>query len=306
MRYHFRYFLLFCFPLFLNAQETFYRGDKLGFNISANFALGTHFQRLGLNFNLFYVQKAVQLNSEVRSYFSFKNLGPGKIYTEFVFSQGIVVAYGKNTIYGNPFFNSVSNQTGKKNSFGYSYNYYFNKVATKQVSGIVALQFGNMSFITENDILAKPILDRFRTGAMLLQYQYKDQFQAAINCTMWTGEMGRTTQNENFPYGCFMDTSGGKFVEYSHGLLSAQFKYHIGGAQNLQANVGIDAEQVRNAVQNRVIHDFCFIPRKWLKRNNCHIPMLTEKGDQYLFLPDQKIKSPKVYWNMFSNANLFY
>jgi len=299
-------FFAFCKPL--QAQETIYQNKNIGFNISANFAVGTHFQRLGLNFNLFYLNKSLQTNSEVRMYFSFKNLGPKFIYEELVLSQGLVFAYGSKQDFYNPFINSVSNQTTRKNSIAYSYNYYINKIKTRQVTGIAAFQFNSVSVILENDILAKAILDRFRTGAFLIQYQYKDIYQAGINCTMWTGKMGKTTDIDHAKIytKCYMDTTDGKYSKLSHGLLSAQFKWNIGAAQNVQANIGVDAEQVRNAVQNRFIHNMRFIPKKLNKTHNCHIPMIDDKGEQYLFKEGQKVRNPELYWNVFSNANLFY
>ena len=292
----------------LLAQDLFIQNKNIGFNVGANFCFGTHFQRFGLNFNFYYINNFFQTNSEVRAYFSFKNLGPPKIYNELVLSQGIVLGYGTRQNFYNPFINSVSNQTLYKNSVAYSYNYYLNKIKTKQVTGIIALQFNTITFITENDVLAKQVLDRFRTGAFLLQYQYKDEFIAAINCTMWTGKLGHEHNFEanNIYSHCYMDTAGGLYTNYSHGLLSAQFKYNIGLGQNVQVNVGADAEQIRNVVQNICIHDARFIPKKLKKRTVCHIPMLDENGNQYLYLPTQKIKKSKFYWNVFSNANLFY
>jgi hypothetical protein len=290
------------------AQEMVYANTNIGFNIGANFAVGSHFQRFGMNLNFFYVNQFFQANSEVRAYVSFKNLGPKKIYNELILSQGVVFGYGGKVGYFNPFINSVSNQTRYKNAVGYSYNAYFNKVKTTQQTGIVNLQFGAASLIVENDILAKPLLDRFRTGAFLLQYQHLDQFQAAVNCSMWTGEMGKRVQDENghFIGNCYIDTTGGVYPRISHGLLSAQVKYNIGLSQNVQANIGIDAERVRNVMQNRFIHDVGFIPASWFKRYNCHIPMIDDKGEQYIYKEGQKVKKPEVYWNVFSNANLFY
>ena len=308
---HLNFFLIF---LFFNpfhsgfSQELMYQTKNIGFNLSANIALGSHFKRLGLNINVFYVNQFVQTNSELKFYFSFKNFGPQFIYEELVMAQGLVLAYGNNQSFFNPFVSSISNQTGLKNSVAYSYNIYLNKIKTSQVTGIAAFQFNKFSIITENDILAKPILDRFRTGAFLIQYQYKDLFQAAINCTMWTGKMGKSIEisSSQIYTHCYMDTTGGVYSTISHGLLSAQFKYNMGFSQNLQVNMGIDAEQVRNAVQNRFIHDMKFIPKKWNKTKNCHIPMIDENGRQYLYEPEQKIKKPQFYWNIFSNPSIFY
>lgn len=300
-------FLIMFLYTFLPAQELMYKEGNVGFNIGANFALGSHFQRMGLNFTWFYVNNNLQLNSEIRTYHNFKNLGPKKPHNEMVLSQGINFGYGAKQNYFNPFLSSVSNQTGYQNAIAYSYNFYFNKIKTRQVTGIIALQFNSFSIITENDILAKPTLDRFRTGAFLIQYQYKDVYQASVNCSMWTGAMGRVVRNDAaYMKRCYVDTTGGTYTQYSHGLLSAQIRYHMGLSQNVQANLGVDAEQVRNFVQNKVIHDAFFLPRSWFKRNNCYLPMLDENNRQYLYKPDQKIKQPELYLNIFANSSVFY
>jgi hypothetical protein len=303
---------IFLLPLILPAlspaQELISYSNNYGFNISLNVAFGTHFQRLGLNLNFYYTNTHFQANSELRAYFSFKNLGPRFINPELVLAQGLVFAYGKTDQVFNPFLNSVSNQTGYSNSVAYSYNAYFNKRKTTQQTGIVAFQFDKIAVITENDILARTMLDRFRTAAFLIHYQYEDKFQAAINCSMWTGSMGNRTSSERpeFYSGCYMDTTHGQYANTSHGLLSAQIKYNVAYSQNAQLNCGVDAEQIRNAVQNRFIHDMPLIPKKWKQAKNCHIPMLDKNGNQYLYKPDQKIRNPKVYLNVFSNANVFY
>ena len=281
--------------------------SNLGLNIGANFAIGSHFQRLGLNLNFFYRNNFFQANTEVRAYFSFKNLGPGLIYPEWVVSQGVVIGYGPRQQRFNPFINAVSNQTGYLNAVAYSYNAYFNKIKTSQQTGIIALQFGKITFITENDILGHTYFDRYRTGAFLLQYQEDDKFQLALSSVLWTGEMGRTVKGDSvYKAPCYIDTTGGRYTNSSHGLLSIQFKHNIGLSQNLQVSTGVDAEQVRNAVQNRLIHDMPFIPKKWNKPKNCHIPMLDREGNQYLYRPGQKIKKPELYLNLFSNPSVFY
>ncbi len=285
-----------------------YSDKAFGFNIGANIAIGSHFQRCGVNLNFFYVNDFFQANSEVRAYFSIKNLGPNVICTELVLAQGLVYGYGAKAVFFNPFINSVSNQTAYKYSFAYSYNAYFNKIKTTQQTGIFSFQFDRISVITENDIFARPTLDRFRTGAFLVQYQFEDKFQVAINNTMWTGKMGRmreATSDKIYSH-CYMDTTQGVYSNLSHGLLSLQFKYNLGLSQNAQLNFGVDAEQIRNAMQNRLIHDARFIPKKLKRRRVCHIPMIDDKGNQHLYLEGQKVKPKKLYWNLFGNANIFY
>jgi hypothetical protein len=285
----------------------FYRKENFGVNVGAVIAVGNRFHRMGLTFQGYYFYNFVQVNAEIRMYHSITNLGPKLEYNEVVTAAGLLLAYGKKQDYFNPFLSTISNQTKRRYSVGYSYNAYFNKVKTKQKTGTIAFQFGDISVISENDLYAHPTLDRFRTGAFLIQYQYKNIFQSAINCTMWTGKMGCEVRGDKeFPYIGYIDTTGGVYAKHSHGLLSAQCKFNVGYGQNAQLNLGVDAEQVRNAVQNRLVHDMIFIPRKWLKPINCHIPMLDENGNQYLYRRNQKIRKPVFYWNTFSNPALFY
>jgi len=59
-------------------------------------------------------------------------------------------------------------------------------------------------------------------------------------------------------------------------------------------------------LQNKFIHDMRFIPKKWNRSKNCHIPMIDDKGAQYLYKEGQEVRKPKMYLNLFSNANVFY
>jgi len=299
--------LLVFYPLTNLSQDLIVQQNNVGFNVGANIAIGSHFQRFGLNLNFFYVNNFFQTNTELRAYFSFKNLGPHRIYPEWVLAQGVVFGYGAKQNRVNPFINSISNQTGHLNAVAYSYNAYFNKIKTSQQTGIVAFQFGKITFIAENDILGHNYFDRYRTGAFLLQYQHEDKFQVAVSSILWTGEMGRIVRGDSgYKAICYVDTTGGRYTNISHGLLSVQFKYNIGLSQNLQANIGVDAEQVRNTIQNKLIHDMPFIPKRWNKPKNCHIPMLDRDGNQYLYRPTQNIKRAVLYMNLFSNPNVFY
>jgi hypothetical protein len=297
-------FVLF-FAIECNAQ--LFIAKNWGFNVGLVFASGTKFRRIGFTLQSYYLYNNVQLNAEVRAYHNLINLGPEDQYGEIVTSAGAVFGYGAKQESYNPFLGSVSNQTGYTNSVAYAYNVYRpHRIKTKQQTGTLALQFDKFSIISENDILGHSYLDRFRTGAFLLQYQYQNKYQFAINCTMWSGQMGnKITGNPHFPAG-YMDTTGGTYTKYSHGLLSAQAKMALDYGQNIQANIGVDAEQVRNFVQNKLIHDFIFIPRKWYTPNNSHIPMIDREGKQYLYEPGQKIRKADPYINLFTGAASFY
>ena len=280
--------------------------QNYGINVGFVGAIGTHVQRFGFVFQGYYVQRFVQINAAVRVYNNFRDLGPRGEHTEFNGALGLCLGYGKTTTEINRFISSIGNQTGYKNSLAYSYNVWYNRIHTSQVTGILAFQFDRVSVVLENDLLAKPMLDRFRTGAFLLQYQDRD-VQYAVNCSLWTGRMGQSVRNDSlFPYIGYLNTKGGTYGNLSHGLLSAQVKVANDYGQYLQGNAGIDAEQVRNAVQNRFIHDMPLVPKKLNKAQNLHIPMIDSAGNQYLYRRDQKIRKPKLFLNAYTSPNIFY
>ncbi len=289
-----------------NSRAQLEQFKNYGFNVGFIGAFGTHVQRFGISIQGYYVYDFVQVNASIRLYDNFKNLGPKGEHAELNTAVGICLGYGKKISDNNYFVSSIGNQTNYKNSVAYSYNIWYNKVKTSQVTGIIAFQFDKFSIITENDLLAKPILDRFRTGAFLIQYQDKN-IQYAINCTLWTGKMGSNVRNDSlFPYSGYLNTVDGVYSNLSHGLLSGQVKFANEYGQYLQANAGIDAEQIRNVVQNRLIHDMIILPRKWYKPINCHIPMIDSNNEQYLYRPNQKIKKPKLFLNGYTSPNVFY
>lgn len=298
--------LIFYFGIVINAKAQFIQEKNYGFNVGVVSAFGTHTQRFGLVIQTYYVYNFTQINASFRIYGNFKDLGPKKEHAEMNAAIGLCLGYGKKTTDTNLFVSSISNQTGYKNSIAYSYNIWRNTINTSQVTGIVALQFNQFSIISENDLLAKPILDRFRTGAFLLQYQNKN-FQYAINCTMWTGHYKKSIKNDSlFPYLGYMDARDGTYTNISHGLLSAQIKYASEYGQYIQTNIGVDAEQIRNVMQNRLIHDMPFIPKTWNKAQNLHIPMIDKEGNQYLYQKNQTVREPKIYFNGYSSPNIFY
>ncbi|HET6990739.1 MAG TPA: polymorphic toxin type 23 domain-containing protein [Bacteroidia bacterium] len=293
-------FLLIASLLFhQSGKAQLYTQKNIGVRVGIVLGLGNRIDRIGVCCNAYYSENFFQANADVRAYYNFRNIGPKKKHAELVTSLGVVFGFGKKDTTDNLFYSPVSNQTRYRNSFGYSYNCYFNKIKTTQQTGIVALQFQGFSIIGENDLFARPRFDRFRTGAFLLQYQYK-QFQFAVNSTLWTGQMGKVVQDNNphFPNG-YVDTTNSVYPDCSAGLLSLQFKCTLPYYQFAQGNVGVDAEQVRDVLQNKMIHGL-------FRAKNSDIPMLDTNGNQYLYKDGQKIKKVRPYYNVFLNPGVFY
>jgi len=287
----------------LIAQQ--HQEGKIGINIGVVFSIGTHINRFGGVINTYYKTDHIQVNPEFRAYFNTKNLGPNKPSIEIVLSLGVIYSYGSKDTLAKDFYNPVSNQTDYKNSIGYAYRLYFNNIKTSQKTGLISIEVNRFNLIAENDLFAEPKLDYYRTGAFLLSYQ-KDNYQLAINSTLFTGQMGERVTDKNYPFNhVYENTKGGNYTEFSHGLLSAQFKYLDKFYQAYQVNLGIDSERVRHLIQNRLIHDILVLP-KLTGNINAHVPMLDDKGEQYLFKEDQNVRPMKFYMNGFMNSSLFY
>lgn len=284
----------------------FYSSKNLGVNISVIASFGTHFQRFGVLLNAYGVHERFQLNASLRLYHNYKNLGPKNTYNELNSSIGALFAYGKENNELNKFVSSVSNQTNLKNAIAYSYNIWLNKNKTSQVTGTLALHFNKFAIISENDALAKKYLDRFRTGAILVQFQHQ-QFMYAVSSSMWTGKLGSGVRNDtDFKGAGYLNLENNVYGNLSHGLLNAQVSYVDDFNQIYQINTGIDADQVRNVLQNKLMHDMPFIPKKWNKAGNLHFPMIDEHGNQYLYHENQKIRPIKFFLNGAINPSIFY
>jgi hypothetical protein len=282
---------------------------SFGVGIGLVTALGTKFDRIGFCLRGFYTYQSFQLNADLRVYGNIRNLGPPGAYTEGVISLGLVYGYGRtDSTERTLFLSSVSNQMALRNSIGYAHNFYINPIGTSQHTGVFSFQFGKISLISENDIFGHSFYDRFRTGAILLQYTQGNRLQLALNCSMWTGQLEHTVRGTDYPNANgYMDTTHSRYAGYSHGLLSLQAKTLLPVyEQQAQVNLGVDAEQVRNAVQNKFIHDLVFLPVKWRSSRNVHMPMIDDKGNQYLYKEGQKIKPASLYLNGFLNPSVFY
>ncbi len=294
------------------AQNNIQHSDyKLPLGITAGLTVtaGSHINRIGIFIQGYYVQSFAQINAGLKLYYNFKNLGPSKPSTELLSTVGLLIGFGKQEVKEeNPFYSVLTNQTAYENSFAYSYNYYFNHIGTKQKTGTVRIQIEEYSMTFENDLFAKPLLDRFRTGAVLFEYNYDNRFLFGVSCVLWHGQMGKQIKTDSikqFPNG-YMDTTGGKFTNYSHGILNFQCATTLPYKQIAEIRAGIDAEKIRNTVQNKIIHDLAFIPKRWYKRINSHVPMLDRQGNQYLFREDQKIKKSRAYVQTALNPGIFY
>ncbi|MEP6949283.1 MAG: polymorphic toxin type 23 domain-containing protein [Ginsengibacter sp.] len=306
MPFRLSFLILFFLLTILTKAQTF-SGKKFGLNIGLLIAAGTHFDRIGISCAGYYTHETYQFNPGFKIYYNFKNIGPSKKYFEFAASVGAIISYGSNDSLKNLFISPAGNQTIKRNSVGYAFNYYLNHIKTSQATGTVSLQFGKFQIICEDDLFAGGIRDEFRTGSILAQYHDRD-FQYGINFfTGWTGKRGRHTDDPNYPSrNGYMDMTHSLYGNISAGLFSAQIQYAASHGQIIQGSIGIDAEQVRNFFQNKLVHQLFFSPKKGHWRGGADLPMIDSEGKMYLYKKGQKIRPATLYANLFANPNLFY
>ena len=291
-----------------HAQDSFF-----GFSAGLSFSFSNKVNRIGISGAAFYTYGFAQINSKLNWYYNFQSLGTKHKSSEFQLGAGAEVGYGKKDTVRNNFIGLAENNLLQKNSFGYSYIRYWDNNATTQSTGILNLNFGPFKLVTENDLFGagQGWRDRYRTGAFLISYQYLDT-RFAINSTFWTGDytgcdnVYGSTYPARFGY---RTSEKGHYTNFSLGLLSGQITTilpYLPFNQIAQLNIGVDSERVRNGLQNQVIHDQPFFPKKWIKREPAHLPMIAKDGSPYLFKENQEIRPASFYFNLGMNSGLFY
>ncbi len=292
----------------LEAQENknWDSGGKIGLVLYG----GSKINRLGFTAGAYLMKDHIQFNTLGSILYSFNNLGPKKRGVEGHLGIGILGAVGKPVSTENIHISLVSNQLYRPYALGIAYKWYFDQIGTSQQTGLLGLHFKNISILSENDAFVGQGKDRYRTGAILLQYRYED-YQFALSNIMWTGDpkspkairVRKTDYPARFGY---FDISNSKYGAYSHGILGLQVERAFRYKQTIRAFAGIDAEQIRHFVQNKFIHDMPFIPNKWNTAENPHYPMIDENGNQYLYGEDQRLRKAKFFWYLSMNPYLFY
>ncbi len=285
------------------AQLDFAKG--FGGQIGFSFNLGTHFNRVGLMAKLFYHYEHIQANLQLCGFYNARSFPIGTPSWEGQLRIGLVGTFGaKDSIHYSPFINEISNQTSRPFSVGYSYNFYLDNIKTSQLTGSFGFGIYNFSLVLENDFMAWFKEDKYRSGALGLYYRINNT-QLSICHIAWTADpyaVGTITIENpaQFPakYG-YRAMEGVRYSSHSAGVLAIQVEQALGYGQYLGASIGIDAEQIRNAFQNKLIHDSFLL-------TDPHVPMIDAEGKQYLYEEGQKIRRPKFHFQVKANNTALY
>ncbi|MCX8079723.1 MAG: polymorphic toxin type 23 domain-containing protein [Bacteroidia bacterium] len=293
------------------AQNIFRPGNHAGIFPGISISAGTHVIRFGVRCLAFINAGRFEFKTEQRFYVNLMTWGPPQSSVEWIATIGLSGFWGELTnssgFYNN--FQIYHSQSPYKNSLGYAINFYIINNQTSQFTGLIWLNIRQFSFITENDILAHKFLDRYRTGSFAFLWRINQYHEIFIKNILWTGAYGKKviSDNPHFRLGCYLDTTGSKFLRYSAGILSAGFNLQSGQGTLFSFSAGLDHEKIRNFIQNKLIHDMIFLPKPFLKKSqNCHMPMISENGDLFLYLKDQRIRRGKIYLQTAINETIFY
>lgn len=272
-------------------------------------AIGSQSSKIGVHASARIGYEHLQINVGYRCHYAWKDVGPSLRRWQQQYYVGGVVSWGQRFWQQpNPFYDLLSHQLRQAYSLGYSFIVYKDNIHTSQRSGQIAAQFYRWTCLIENDLWGGKGGDKFRTAALAVYYRYGVQ-QWGIRSVLWTAnprENGtrklRTHPSFKSRYG-YYDMNNKRYADVSHGILAAQWQYAVPRAGALlprlvDAQIGIDAEQVRNFLQNRFIHDMPFVPKQWNKARNPHIPMLDANDKPYLYEAGQKVRPARFWWKL--------
>ncbi|MGE0772061.1 MAG: polymorphic toxin type 23 domain-containing protein [Cyclobacteriaceae bacterium] len=302
--------LLFLFfkPGLVFGQERIVNDDEFGITGGVHVSFGTHVQRAGVFLAGYCIFNHLQLNANFRLAFAGRHLGPRLGSVECIQSVGVVYGFENGADHYNFFPHSVSNQMDWKYAVGYAYNFYWDRWKTSQRTGTIGFSVDKMELIHENDALGART-DRYRTAALMVSYRYLDN-RYAVNTTLWTGNANdpavRKVDSVAFARFGYKDLSDARYGKISHGLLSAQWDHAFDYGQQLRVNFGVDSEQVRNFIQNKLMHDMYLWPRKWNTARNPHIPMLDAEGQPFVYWEGQVLRQDRLLLQVGLNDLSFY
>lgn len=267
--------------------------------------LGTHFNRIGFQVNLYYYHTLAQANAGFYGSFNRPFKDPKEKFLEGQFYLGAQFYWGNDSI-DRYLINETTLNSNAPWGVGYYYTWYLDNRKTSQNSGGFSLQLHRFNIATENDLFAGEGRDRFRTGALQIGYWYEGFFFSYIT-QMWTGEtrgVPRISGSEtDYPAnGGYKNLSESVFGKNSHGIAALRVNYRLPFAQNVRADIGVDAEQIRHFFQNKLIHDLASTE----KNANPHYPMLQKNGTPYLFNKEETIRKPYFYFQIGGNLPVFY
>jgi hypothetical protein len=290
----------FCFIGFFVMNSCITTAQNVNSSIQVSFQYGSHYKRIGASVGFWGLQNAVQINTNLQSYYHWQGIGPKGNFFETKASAALWLGFGGkfNTNMLSNFYNELQNNIASQIKIGYAYNAYWDTRGSSQNTGAIALEYQHIKVFSENDGFAFLPFDRFRTGSFHVVYEDSVQ-RIGLHTALWTGETkgAPTQQAKQTRYG-IKNNSKLLYGNTSAGLLFASYARRLPQGMNGFVQCGIDHEKVRNFFQNKLIHDNKIVHALNPKNKNPHIPMIDENGNAITDATKQKIRKGKLFWSV--------
>ncbi len=276
--------------------------NRVGFSTGLLLNFGTHVNSIGISFKTYYVDYFYQVNLGSSISWNLNSYGHRKKFWESRNYLGCMILGGKKNNSIDFQLDGLTHQSFYKNAVGYNYVWYFDNIGTSQLSGGFSLHLNKIGVYFENDVFAGQANDRFRTGHILVSYRYND-FKFGTGVYLWTGETNGAIWEKKSSNDCpngFKCLDKLPFGKTSHGILYGSIVENLSLGQNLHLKIGVDSENVRNAVQNRFVHDLILLPKS-IERKTPHYPRLNKDGMPIFNRKDKR--NDKLYFQTGLNEN---
>ena len=270
-------FIAFFLPMTLFGQDYF--KNHLGGTIGLSVNFGSHINGVGINLKGYYTDYFAQINATSTFYFYGNHYGGRKNFFESRHAIGLILLAGKKEMDVDFQLDGLNHQTPYNYGLGYNFILYYDNAGTSQRSGGIGIHMKNASLYHENDVFGGQAKDRFRTGHFYATYRYND-FKFGLGLNLWTGETANSTwqkvPSDKCPSG-FRILEDLPYGKTSHGIAYGSVIYNLPYGQIAHLRLGVDSEQIRHGIQNRLIHDLMLLPKK-ITRNTPHYPRLGDDG----------------------------
>lgn len=294
---------------------------NIGFKFGIAATIGKPLTRFGLELGGYAQYQHFQFTLQTHAFYHLKSFGPKGTFKECQITESVSYLFGKKQKQTSNlfFFHAASQYSNYAQHIGYGLKQYLDTRKTSQSSAMFFYGHSQWIIVVENDAFLFSYKDKFRTGGIRLLYNWSNQHtsdlfkyhQLGMHITLFTGDalhanavrIKDTSYKNRHGY---MDLSNAPLGKYAHGIWSVDYSTSMIHAQNISVGIGLDDERIRHVIQNKIIHDMVFIPKKWDKFNNPHIPMLQKNGMPFTYKLGEHIAPTRIFWKLSLNDPLFY
>lgn len=284
------------FIIFSQENQLFRTGVKL----NVVFRTGSHEKSIGFRLNTYFQYRFIQLNGSSSFQFYNYSWGNRRKFIENRTALGIVGFFGQKNQYIDWNYSTLTKQSPHDYAVSYSSIWYLDNVGTSQRSGAFGIQVKRISVSHENDAFAGIATDRFRSGGF--NFCWNDSlYKIGSGIVIWTGETTGVPKQFNpkvYPKS-YKNLSVLPYGKTSHGVLFGQVQFRARN-NSVGLQIGLDSEEIRHQIQNKLFHDLPFLPTKF-QNQTPHYPRINDYGFPVFTRKD--VRKNRFYYSLALNSN---